>query len=148
VIGGQDQIIGTIFQDLVRHKYDSVVHDGSGMLIAYLHIKYNCEEPDRAKGRRGWIDGLHGKRKRGWRHGVRAEAEFDTFSFSLFCSGGLIPPASRTAHAEGGGSLLLWRRPRAEAGFLFPFVLSVVMYGGSTFPFGMNGPHQKRETIK
>jgi len=34
-----------------------------------------------------------------------AEAEFDIFSFFLFCSGGLIP---RTAHAEGEGSPLLW----------------------------------------
>jgi len=88
------------------------------------------------RGRRRWTNGSRGKRKRGWRHGERAEAEFDIFSFSLLFRE-LIPRALRTAHVEGGGSPLLWRRPRAEAEFLFFFVLLAVMYGGSAYPLGM-----------
>jgi len=66
----------------------------------------------------GWIAGLPGKLRKGWRH-EETDNLISSFPF-LFCSGGLIPRALRTAHAEGGGSPLLWRRPRDEVGFLFP----------------------------
>jgi len=46
---------------------------------------------------------LRGKRRRGWRHGERAEAEFDTFSFFLsFVQGDSYPGlcAQRTLRVE------------------------------------------------
>jgi len=82
-------------------------------------------------------------------HEGRAEerpTNLTPFPFSLFCSGGLIPWALRTAHAEGGGSHVV-ATTEGRSRFPFPFVLLADMYGGSTYPFGMNGPHQKRETI-
>jgi len=54
----------------------------------------------------------------------------------------------RTAHAEGGGSIsfdVVTTEGRSR--FPFSFVSLADMYGGSTYPFGMNVPNQKREEI-
>jgi len=69
------------------------------------------------RGRRGWTIRSRGKQRKGWRS--EGMVNLTTISLCLPRSGGLTPRALRTAHAEGGGSLLMWRRPRAGAGFLF-----------------------------
>jgi len=66
-----------------------------------------------------------GSRREGGGTGRGLRPNLTSFPF-LFCSGGLIPRAPRTARAEGGGS--------GRSRFSFPFVL---LYGGSTDPLEM-----------
>jgi len=64
------------------------------------------------------------------------------------CSGGLIPRALRIVRAGGEGSHLLSLCCSNGRGLELVSFVQAVMYGGSTYPLGMIGPHQKREPNK
>jgi len=68
--------------------------------------------------------------------GARGRLNLTTLFLYLFCSGGIIPRALRTAHAEGRAFHLLWGRPRAEAGFLFPLCHWWSCTAGLHIPWG------------
>jgi len=89
-----------------------------------------------AGGEDGSVDCV-GSGREGGGSGRGLRPNLTSFSFPfLSCSGGLIPRALRTAHAEGGGSLLLWRRPRASTGFLFPLCYRRSCMAGLHIPLG------------
>jgi len=69
-------------------------------------------------------------------------AEFDIFSFSLLFRGTHTPGFAHSA-PRGRRISFVVATTEGRSRFPFSFVLLAVMYGGSTHPLGMNGPHQK-----